>query len=163
MPYKLDVWADGACRRNGQPGAIGGAGIWFGRPVNGSRGWIRALPLHPIPTNQRAELTAIIFALEMARDRRDELNDRPYFMLTVYTDSKYAHGCMCEWLDQWRDNGWVNSRGVAVVNRDLIQEAADLLDDLENGGEVKFTWIPREQNQDADRLANEAYDKQEYY
>ncbi|KAJ7442491.1 ribonuclease H-like domain-containing protein [Mycena galericulata] len=161
MVYRLDVWADGACRGNGQPGSIAGAGVWFSRPLNGSRGWSRPLPRFPTPTNQRAELSAIIMALEMARDRRAELRDDPFFILTIHADSKYAIGCLSEWLDKWLNNGWRNARGFEVANRELIEEASDLMDDINNGGRVDFVWVPREENENADYLANKACDELE--
>jgi ribonuclease HI len=46
------------------------------------------------------------------------------------------------------------------VNRDLIEEASELIDNINNGGRVDFVWVPRAQNEDADRLANEACDNQ---
>ncbi|KAJ7853754.1 ribonuclease H-like domain-containing protein [Mycena leptocephala] len=160
MPYQIDVWTDGACRGNGQPGSIGGAAALFSRPLNGSRGWIRALPQDPTPTNQRAELTGIILALELAIERRNALDNDPFFILTIHTDSKYAIGCLRDWLDKWINNGWCNTRGFEVVNRDLIEEASELIDNINNGGRVDFVWVPRAQNGDADKLANEACDNQ---
>ncbi|KAJ7136113.1 ribonuclease H1 [Mycena epipterygia] len=160
MPYHLDVWTDGACRGNGQPGAVGGAAVRFNNPINGSRAWMRSLPTYPPPTNQRAELTAIIMALEIARYRRDALRDDPYFILTIHTDSKYAIGCLRDWIGKWVNNGWLNTRGFEVVNRDLIEEASNLMDEIMNGGKVDFVWIPREDNEEADKLANEACDQQ---
>ncbi|KAJ7143352.1 ribonuclease H-like domain-containing protein [Mycena crocata] len=160
MPYYIKAWADGACRGNGQPGSIGGAGVWFEKPVNGSRSWTRHLPQYPTPTNQRAELTAVIMALELARDRQNALRDDPFFLLTIHTDSKYAIGCLCDWLDTWKQNGWRNARGFEVSNHDLIEHASDLVDDIRENGRVDFIWVPREENQDADRLANEACDEQ---
>ncbi|KAJ7484635.1 ribonuclease H-like domain-containing protein [Mycena latifolia] len=160
MVYHLEVRTDGACRGNGQPGSIGGAGVWFSRPYNGSKGWRRQLPQYPTPTNQRAELAAIVLALELAKERRDGLDTDPYFILTIHTDSKYAIGCLRDWLDKWINNGWRNVRGFEVMNRDLIEEAAELMNDINDGGRVEFVWIPREDNQEADRLANEACDEQ---
>ncbi|KAF8189959.1 putative ribonuclease H1 [Mycena galopus ATCC 62051] len=182
MPYKIDVRTDGACRGNGTYGAVAGAAAWFDKPLNGSRGWRRALPEDPTPTNQRAELAGVILALEMATERRRQLDNDPFFILTIRTDSRYAIGCLQQWLEKWRSNGWLNARGkqtsksfqgmplrsnesnslagFSVVNRDLIEEASDMIDQINDGGRVDFVWIPREQNGDADRLANEACDNQ---
>lgn len=48
-----------------------------------------------------------------------------------------------------------------MVNRDLIQEASDLDDEILHLGDVKYVWIPREQNTIADEAANRCMDKQE--
>ncbi|KAJ7039903.1 ribonuclease H-like domain-containing protein [Mycena alexandri] len=162
MPYQLDVRTDGACRGNGQPGSIGGAGVWFSKPLNGSKGWTRHLPQYPAPTNQRAELTGVIFALELAIERRAALETDPFFILTVHTDSKYVIGCLRDWIGKWMANGWRNARGFEVVNRDLIERASELIDEINDGGRVDFVWIPREENEEADNLANEACDEQQY-
>ncbi|KAF7349180.1 Ribonuclease H1 [Mycena sanguinolenta] len=98
MPYQMDVWTDGACRGNGQPGAVAGAGAWFSKPVDGSRGWWRALPRYPIPTNQRAELTGVVLALELATKRRAQLDNDPFFILAIHTDSQYAIDCLSNWV-----------------------------------------------------------------
>ncbi|KAJ6486774.1 hypothetical protein C8R45DRAFT_995838 [Mycena sanguinolenta] len=41
------------------------------------------------------------------------------------------------------------------MNRDLIEEASNLIDQINEGGRVDFVWVPRAQNEDADRLANQ--------
>ncbi|KAJ7800298.1 ribonuclease H-like domain-containing protein [Mycena olivaceomarginata] len=161
MPYQIDVWTDGACRGNGEPGAVAGAGAWFSRPMQGSTGWSRPLPQDPVPTNQRAELAGVVLALELAVQRREQLDFDPFFILTIHTDSRYAIGCLCDWIEKWKYNGWCNARGLPVANRDLIEEASDMIDGIKNGGRVDFVWVPREQNVEADRLANEACDKAE--
>ncbi|KAJ6499570.1 ribonuclease H-like domain-containing protein [Mycena vitilis] len=159
MPYEMDVWTDGACRGNGQPGSIAGAGVWFNKPLNGSNGWLRPLPLYPTPTNQRAELAGVIMALEMAIERRNQLDSNPFFVLTIHTDSKYAIGCLRDWIANWINNGWRNARGLEVVNRDLIEEAWDMVSEINgNYGRVDFVWVPRADNTEADKLANQACD-----
>jgi ribonuclease HI len=100
-------------------------------------------------------------ALEHALERYDELDSCPRLDVTVYSDSRYAVNCMTEWLYKWLDNGWRNAKGYEVVNRDPIEEASDLEDKLLKLGSVKYKWIPREDNEVADRHCNEALDEQE--
>ncbi|KAI3328833.1 hypothetical protein F4824DRAFT_506163 [Ustulina deusta] len=52
----MEFYVDGGCRGNGQPGVIGAAA--------NSKWKSQHLPRYPTPTNQRAEITAIIIALE---------------------------------------------------------------------------------------------------
>lgn len=61
---------------------------------------------------------------------------------------------------KWSKNGWINAASNEVANRDLIQEASDLDDKLKEEGTVEYIWIPREENQDADRYCNQAMDKE---
>jgi ribonuclease HI len=80
--------------------------------------------------------------------------------LIIYSDSKYAVSCMTEWQFKWRRNGWTNSLGNSVVNRDLIEKACALEDELEQScnAKIKYVWIPREQNALADESCKDALD-----
>ena len=129
---------DGGCRRNGYSNAIGAAAcIVIGKYGNRQR-WQRQIPSRQNPTSQRAELTALIIALEKAIERYEGSNTGPYMDVTIYTDSKYAHGCITEWVYKWVRNGWRNAKGYEVANQDLIQEASDLDDRLKEVGDVTY-------------------------
>lgn len=160
MVYIMRIYTDGGCRGNGRPGAIGAAAAVFMRKYRGYKAWTRSLPSYPPPTNQRAEITAIIVALQQALKRSHELNTNPRLYVRIYSDSRYAINCMTEWIYKWLDNGWINCSGSEVVNRDLLEEASDLDDRLREKGKVKYIWIPREKNDIADRLCNEDMDNQ---
>ncbi|KAF2478850.1 ribonuclease H [Neohortaea acidophila] len=113
----IRIYTDGSTLSNGRVDSIGGVGVYFGpkdrrnisEPLSGSK-----------QTNQRAELTAILRALEVApRDRR----------IVILSDSNYAIKCVTEWYQKWRGNNWVNSAGRPVENRDLTQKVLDMLDE----------------------------------
>jgi ribonuclease HI len=160
MVYIMKIYVDGGCRGNGQPGSIGAAAavvkLRFGR----QKAYTRILPRYPRPTNQRAEITAIILGLELALQKFDELHTNPRLKVRIYSDSRYAIGCMTDWVYKWCRNGWINAAGNEVANRDLIETASDLDDILAKEGTVKYIWIPREQNEDADGYCNEALDEE---
>jgi ribonuclease HI len=160
MVYIMEIYVDGACRGNGQLGAIGAAAAIFKKKRGGYDAWTKSLPTYPPPTNQRAEITAIILALEQALEKFEELDTNPYLDVKIYSDSRYAIGCMTKWIYKWTRNGWINAAGNEVANRDLIEEASDLDDRLKEKGDVEYIWIPREENQLADGLCNEHMDKQ---
>lgn len=160
MVYIMEIYVDGGCRGNGQPGAIGAAAAVFKKRNGKCDAWTKSLPLYPPPTNQRAEITAIILALEQALEKFEELDTNPYLDVKIYSDSRYAIGCMTNWIYKWTRNGWINAAGNEVANRDLIQEASHLDDRLKEEGDVEYIWISREENQLADRLCNENMDKQ---
>ena len=160
MVYIMKIYVDGGCRGNGQPGAIGAAAAVFEKRNGGHYAWTKSLPQYPPPTNQRAEITAIILALEQALEKYENLDTNPYLDVKIYSDSKYAIGCMTNWIYKWTRNGWINAAGNEVANRDLIQEASDLDDRLKEEGDVEYIWISREENQLADRLCNECMDEQ---
>lgn len=161
MVYRMTFKVDGGCRNNGLDNAYGAAACCLMQP--GGRGDYQyrteCLPNHTEPTNQRAELLAIILALEWALDRYEQLDGTPYMMVSISSDSRYALDCLTNWKNTWIDNGWVNSRGDEVANRDLIEEALDLGDEVCDLGELEYCWIPRSWNQEADWCCNEAMDE----
>ena len=161
MVYIMEIYVDGGCRGNGRPGAIGAAAAVFKKRYGKTRGYTRTLSSYPEEiTNQRAEIEAIILGQEMALQKYQELDSNPYLEINIHSDSKYAVGCMTEWIYKWCRNGWKNSAGYEVANRDLIERASDLDDKLKEEGDVKYIWIPREENDEADRLCNENMDQQ---
>ncbi|KAL4876933.1 ribonuclease H-like protein [Aspergillus karnatakaensis] len=164
MPYRIDIYTDGGCRGNGRPWAIGAAAYAVKNKWGRYRGGTRCLPRNsnPRPSSQRAEITGIILALEHVLEKWESLDDeKPDLDVTIYTDSKYAVGCMTDWIWTWANNGWVNSRGWEVANRDLIEEASALDDRVRELGDIEYVWIPREENEVADGWCDEALDRME--
>jgi ribonuclease HI len=164
MPYKMVFQVDGACRSNGRPYATGAsAAVLLRRNRSVSRIWSAVLSSRCPPTNQRAEIIAIILALRAAIQVDRELDIRARLDVVIETDSQYAVCCMTRWMRKWRQNGWVNSKGMAVANRDLLEEADELEDHLLELGEVVYRWIPRRENGEADKFCNKALDEEEHY
>ncbi|KAL9601244.1 MAG: hypothetical protein Q9219_002649 [cf. Caloplaca sp. 3 TL-2023] len=157
----MHMSVDGACRYNGYSNATAAAAVVVFPKWGRNKIYTRRLPDYPTPTNQAAELTAIILALEQAVEKYEQLSALPYMRVTIRTDSKYAFGCMTEWVHKWRGNGWINCAGRDVANRDLIEEALDLEAEIERNGNVSYVWVPREENQEADEAANDALDESE--
>ncbi|KAF2853555.1 ribonuclease-like protein H [Plenodomus tracheiphilus IPT5] len=160
MPFIMVFQVDGGCRNNGYYGAIAAAACVLLRR-NGQPGlcWTEHLPDYPTPTNQRAELAAIILALKTALRRDEELNIRTTLDITIQSDSKYAINCMNVWMQKWVHNGWMNAAGRDVANRDLLEKATHLEDEIrEQNGDITYQWIPRSENGDADRCCIDAMD-----
>lgn len=102
-------------------------------------------------TNQRAELTAIQRALDIAPSHRD---------VTIFTDSRYAIDCVTNWYKNWQRNGWTNSRGKPVENKDLVQDIREKIEERDAfGRQTLFVWVKGHAadkgNIEADRLAVE--------
>lgn len=159
----MRIYADGGCRRNGDVLAIGAAAAVlmprWGRYTYKTQRLYGSY--YESPTNQRAEITAIILGLQLALEKYDELSENPYLDVIIRSDSKYAVQSMNEWIYKWSRNGWTNARGVEVANRDLLEKASALDDELGELGSVKYVWIPRSENQIADKHCNEVLDKME--
>ncbi|KAK6380703.1 hypothetical protein LTS17_004903 [Exophiala oligosperma] len=100
-------------------------------------------------TNQRAELTAILRALNIAPLHRE---------ITIYTDSKYSIDCVTNWYKNWKKNNWTNSKGKPVENKDLVVEIRDKIEEREQFSKgTYFVWVKGHSdnpgNIAADRLA----------
>ena len=86
-------------------------------------GWGWYLPLDPPigcagqeknATNQRMELMAALQALNYWYEFHNDDD------VTIWTDSAYLYNCyMDKWYINWENNGWVNSKGEPVANKDL--------------------------------------------
>jgi ribonuclease HI len=100
-------------------------------------------------TNQRAELTAILRAIDIAPRHRD---------VTIVTDSRYAIDCVTVWFINWRRNNWMTQDRKPVENRDLVES---ILVQIEERTELKvktlFEWVKGHDkdpgNEAADQLA----------
>lgn len=156
----MEFYVDGGCLRNGSANAIGVAAAVHKHSDGTLDSFTRRLPIDPtsIPTNQRAEITAVIMALEVALHKYAT----PPLDLKIYSDSRYAIGCMTEGIDNWRRNGWINVSGGQVANKDLIQKASGLEERVKDrGGAVGYIWISRADNADADKACNQELDRME--
>ena len=156
MAFIIEFYVDGACRGNGRPGAIGAAaavrryrdGMESHRTSQLNTDEHRA-------TNQRAEILAIILALEWAMDIYDTLNNSPRITVTIHSDSKYAVNCMNEWLALWSNKGWITSSGSPVANQDILRDAIDAENRVLHVGKVVYKRVRRDKVSKADELCNE--------
>ncbi|KAL2264995.1 hypothetical protein VTJ83DRAFT_7505 [Remersonia thermophila] len=122
------VYTDGSSRANGRADAAAGVGVYFGPgdPRNISE------RLKGLQTNQRAELTAILRALESVDLDQD---------LEIRTDSKYSIRCVTEWYINWERNGW-RTQGGPVKNADLVQDVRKKIEEREaHGAGTQFIWV----------------------
>jgi ribonuclease HI len=72
------------------------------------------------PTNNRAEMMAIIKSLEYLRNPTEKIR--------IYSDSAYVVNCFQQkWYKKWEHNGWKTSTGSDVKNRDLWIILIDLI------------------------------------
>lgn len=101
---RITIYTDGAC--SGNPGPGGWAAILqYEGNVKEIAGGEKAT------TNQRMELAAVKEALASLNQKCD---------VTVYSDSAYVINCFKQrWYASWQKNGWRNSKGDPVQNRDL--------------------------------------------
>lgn len=128
----VEIYIDGAAR--GNPGESG-IGVLI-RDENGKTSEIKKYL--GTRTNNQAEYTALIKALESSNEHRDK-------KINIYTDSLLLANQM---NGLWK----VKHPEISVLNK----KAKEL---LKNFKEVTIRHIPRELNREADRLANLAIDE----
>ncbi|KAL9131724.1 MAG: hypothetical protein Q9217_000399 [Psora testacea] len=142
----IRIYTDGSSLGNGKAGAFAGIGVYFG--PSDKRNVSETLP-GAKQTNQRAELTAILRALEIVPRNRD---------VVIITDSKYGIDSVTSWYVNWRRNGWKNAAGRAVENKDLIENVLAKIEERDQlRVQTNFEWIKghstSEGNIQADKLA----------
>jgi ribonuclease HI len=120
--------------------------------------WTRIVPAHPIPTRQRADLLAIVLALEKAMAQDGRLYNKRTVELNIYSGSLYAVKSLTDWADRWIYNRWIGTDGREVDNRDLIERALQAEEVLMNGGSVRYTCLPKEEKTDAHTYCEHALD-----
>ena len=117
-------------------------------------------------TNQRAELFAVLKALESLH-----MNAPIATKVAILTDSKYVVKALTEWVQKWEREGWKTAKREEVVSKDLFKRARDMILKLEEQGVVvEFRHVPGHSglwgNEQADLLAvrgawmDEVVDKQ---
>jgi len=90
------------------------------------------------------ELTAAVNGLNALKEAHQTV--------TLYTDSNYVARGINEWLPDWVARGWLTASKQTVANRDLWEQLQVLM----QKHTVTVIWIPREQNTEADGLAQAA-------
>ncbi|EME28876.1 ribonuclease HI [Galdieria sulphuraria] len=150
----LKLYTDGACISNGSCSAKAGYGVYFGD--GDSRNISRPL-LGQVQTNQRAELSAMIAALESVC--KEPIVYESEAEIYIYTDSRYVKDILTAgWLEQWKLNHWKRKVG-ELKNLDLIQRLDYLWNKVhqQSKAKIEIVWVKGHDglkgNEEADRLA----------
>ncbi|CAJ2499930.1 Uu.00g027830.m01.CDS01 [Anthostomella pinea] len=104
------------------------------------------------PTSNRAELRAVIHALE-----HRYLSREGWEALVIATDSTYVVNGATSWVPTWVTKEWCKADGTKAANIDLWKHVFHLFRLYAiHGCEVLLWHIPRKQNALADKFAKEA-------
>ena len=142
----LIIYTDGACSNNGKSNAKAGVGIHFSKK-NELHFTDRSESFKENPTNQRAELKAILDALQIVQKY-------PHRII-IYTDSEYSIKCVTQWFPNWVKHNKLDDK----KNIDLIKPIYQYYRSLS----IEFRHINSHTglhdehslgNEEADRLAN---------
>tara|TARA_Y100001970_G_scaffold284460_1_gene401886 strand:- start:1622 stop:2257 length:636 start_codon:yes stop_codon:yes gene_type:complete len=142
------IYTDGACKHNGSDKAKAGIGVYFNKHNHISIPNISERLNTVKQTNNVAELTAILKALELCS--KYEVTNK----ILIYTDSDYSMKCITIWYPQWKKEKKMKDR----KNIDILQKINQYYEKLD----VEFrhirshtglTDIHSKGNEMADRLA----------
>jgi ribonuclease HI len=154
----LVVHIDGACRNNGKAGAKAAYGVYFGPGSKYNSSGLLGSSVEQ--TSTRAELEALIKALDVVSSICSA--DFKITEVKVATDSSWLVDTFTKWIEDWIENDGVKSNGKSVKYFHTLKEMHERLEEMEYGDdggiEVQFWRINRENNKDADALANLALD-----
>jgi ribonuclease HI len=118
LPPISAIYTDGS----GGYGAYGGRGVcgyaaivWF------NDGQLLTLGgTEDESTHQRAELLSLITALDYLKEYLPDL------VIPIFSDSKYATDALNHhWISKWLSNGWLNTKGKPIDDRDLWLQLAE--------------------------------------
>lgn len=138
---QVEIWTDGACSGNPGPGGWAAVLTYEGRTKEISGG-------EDNTTNQRMEIAAVCNALESLKEPCD---------VTIYSDSAYVINCFKQkWYVSWQKNGWKNSKGQPVQNRDLWERLLNARDSHQIQFEKVKGHAGVDLNERCDELAREA-------
>lgn len=126
------VYTDGACSNNGNEKAIAGIGVYFGN--NDSRNVSKQI--FGKPTNNVAELSAIIEACEIIKD--DLKNGK---IITIVSDSNYSILCATNYGKKNALQNWKKD----IPNKDLVKT---LFEFVSNYPDIQFEYIQAHTNKD---------------
>ena len=144
---RFTIYTDGSCTGNNikdKTKRKAGYGIWYGKddPRNVSK------KLLGDPTNNRAELMAIIVALENNVTNKIEIK----------TDSKYCKNIINSWMYTWKKKGWKKSNGKQPLNIDMVLKLYTLITKRMKYKPI-FNWVKAHDtcigNNAADKLARD--------
>jgi ribonuclease HI len=154
--HSMVVFIDGSCRNNGQRNATAAFGVYFGpQSKYNSAGRLSAdLP----QTSTRAEIEALVQAVPTIKNICS--NDFSLTKIKIATDSSFLVEAMTLWMDDWIENNGIGSNKKPVTHYQTLKSLRDKLYEMQYGDdggiECDFWLVPREKNQEADKLAREA-------
>ncbi|XP_055323977.1 ribonuclease H1-like [Sitodiplosis mosellana] len=143
----VNVWVDGSCLRNGQPGARAGYGVVYDYDhyMNVSA------PVKGRATNNAGEIQAATRAIrDCGRTGIEKLR--------INTDSDFLRASVCDRLPRWERNGFRKVNGDPLANQRDFMELSRALE-YNSHMDIEFYHVPAhagdEYNEEADRLAKE--------
>jgi ribonuclease HI len=141
---ELYIFSDGNCKNNGKSYAKAGYSVFF---TDGKINSLEESPYYKFnktrlivsePTNNKSELSGIKYIFKTIHENEALFNNKKNI---ICTDSMYSINCIDKWSKAWQKNGWKNSKGQEVKNKDLIQEILQLRDQINKDIKICFKHV----------------------
>lgn len=133
------IFTDGGCKNNGKKNAIAGYSVFFNDDLESNYSQFNCTGLIlSNPSNQCAELTAILKCLEIINNNKNLFDKKN---IIIVSDSIYSINCITKWSKNWKTNGWKTSKGEIIKNVEVIQKLIELFDSISDFCTVKFKHI----------------------
>ena len=117
---KVEIYTDGSAKNNGAKENCGGWGVVGLIEDQSCKSGFRIdytiSKQEENTTNNRMELTALIFALAATQTRYK--NDK----CIIKSDSAYCVNMFNDWIYNWQRNGWVRQKNQPIENLDLVKQ-----------------------------------------
>ena len=163
IAWPLIIACDAGLRYPNTPGAMSSIGVYFGKDHAGKGSPLNVSELLPIMdkkmTTVRAELTAALRALSDFKLLKEADVLPGVKEVVLKTDCTSVSDAMTKAIHEWRRNGWLKvDLRAPPSDRDLLWQLEEAVVELYNdfGVAVRFYWVPRKHNGEADRLACQA-------
>jgi ribonuclease HI len=144
----ITIFTDGSSRGNPGPGGWGAIVVFGAVGQTEYMGRVKELggsDRHT--TNNRMELTAAIEALCFVRESAEIKNLSKHedglknkVTISIHSDSRYVINGATKWIFGWQRKNWVTSQKQEVLNRDLWEKIARLIDSFTEHTTVSILW-----------------------
>jgi ribonuclease HI len=129
------IFVDGGCIDNGKKNARAAFSVIFEK----HHIFNTCKLLKNKPTNNRAELQAILHSFKIINNNQSEFKNH---CITIVSDSMYSINCIDNWSQKWIINGFKASNGKIISNKDLVQDILNIKQKLQlNGLFITFQHI----------------------
>lgn len=149
----FEIYVDGSCSGNGEDKNFGGMGV----VVVANDKIVKEYSISDTnTTNNRAELKAIIYAMQVAKI----LNKKVPREILIHSDSAYCVNLINNWMYNWASKGWKKSDNKEPENLDLVKACYNLMQFERAIKVVKIKGhAGHEFNERADELATAATER----
>jgi ribonuclease HI len=135
----LYIFSDGNCKGNGKKYAKAGYSVFFNDKED-SPYWKfnKTRLVVSEPTNNKAELSGIKYAFKTIYENQELFKNNKNI---ICTDSMYSINCIDKWSKSWSKNGWKNSKGQDIKNKELIQDILKLKESIHSDVKILFKHV----------------------